>query len=159
VLVQNTGNVHVRPVGTIQIYNAFGKERGEISINGNGNLGYVLPSSSREFDVEWQGQPSLLDMGPYTAVLSLAYGENGTKSVSQTIGFWVIPIDQIVEILLGVIAAASIFVFIIKRIIRGMLAKEISKFGGAEAVSGKKPTPMPVPPTSPSDALDLRKRK
>ena len=52
VRVENDGNVHVRPVGMIQIYNAFGKQRGEVPINETGNLGYVLPSSSREFDVD-----------------------------------------------------------------------------------------------------------
>jgi len=160
--VQNDGNVHVRPVGTIQIYNAFGKERGELSMNGTGNLGYVLPSSSREFDVEWQGQPSLLDIGPYTAVLSLSYGENGAKSVSQTIGFWVLPINQIVEVLLGVIAAASILVFILKRIVRKMLAGEMSKYGGVPA----RPTSPHAAPkvkvsSSPKEAeiLDLRNKK
>jgi hypothetical protein len=164
---QNTGNVHIRPIGDIEIYNAFGKEKGVIPINGEGNLGYVLPSSSREFDLEWQGQPSLLDIGPYTAVVSLAYGEDGTKSTSETIGFWVVPIDQMLEVLFGVLAVASIFTFILKRLVRKMLSKEISKYGGAEPVH---PPSRSVPrpsheakrsPPAPADekVLDLRDRK
>lgn len=158
-LVQNNGNTHVRPVGTIQIYNMFGKERGEISINATGTLGYVLPSSSREFDEEWQNPPSLLDIGPYTAVVSIAYGENGTKSVSETIEFWILPIYQILEVLLGAIIVAGLFVFIVRRSIRKMLASEMTKYGGvpphhpaAHAERGKKKQ------GSDTDVLDLRKK-
>lgn len=128
--IQNTGNVHVRPVGMIQIYNAFGKERGEVAINGSGTLGYILPSSSREFDEEWQGQPSLFDIGPYTAVLSLAYGENGTKSLTQTVSFWVLPIDQLAEVALSTIIAAMVAMYLLRRLVKGMLAREMEKFGG-----------------------------
>jgi hypothetical protein len=127
--VQNTGNVHIRPSGMIQIYNAFGKERGEIPINGTGTLGYVLPSSSREFDVEWQGQPSLLDIGPYTAVLSLGYGENGTKSITRTIGFWVLPIDQLLEVGFGILIAAMACMYLLRRAVRNMLAHELQRYG------------------------------
>jgi hypothetical protein len=127
--IQNTGNVHIRPTGMIQIYNAFGKERGEISINETSTLGYVLPSSSREFDVEWLGQPSLLDIGPYTAVLSLAYGENSTKSVTETIGFWILPIGQLSEVAFFIIIAAMLCMYVLRRIVRKMLANEIGKYG------------------------------
>lgn len=139
--IENAGNVHVRPVGVIQIYNAFGKERGEIAVNGTGTLGYVLPSSSREFDEEWQGQPSLLDIGPYTAVLSLQYGENGTKSITETIGFWVLPVDQLAEVALSIIIAAMAVMYLLRRVVKGMLAREMEKYGGhpAHGAAGKPP--------------------
>jgi hypothetical protein len=140
VRIQNTGNAQIRPVGMIQIYNAFGKERGEVSINGTGTLGYILSSSSREFDVEWQGQPSLLDIGPYTAILSLAYGENGTKSMSRAIGFWVLPIDQLVEVALSIIIAAMAAMYLLRRVVRKMLASEMEKFGGHPKKQAEKET-------------------
>lgn len=129
--VKNTGNVHIRPVGMIQIYNAFGKERGEIAINATGTLGYVLPSSSREFDAEWQGQPSLWDVGPYTAVLSLGYGENGTKNMTRTIEFWVLPIDQLLEMGFGIFIAAVVCIYLLRRAIKKMLANELARYGDA----------------------------
>ncbi len=129
VRVQNDGNVHVRPVGFIQIYNAFGKKRGEIPINQSGSLGYILPSSTREFDVEWQGTPSLLDIGPYTAVVSLAYGENGIDSISETVGFWIVPIWQILEVLFVALIISLLFIFIVRRSVRKMLANEMSRYG------------------------------
>jgi hypothetical protein len=154
VKVQNAGDVHIRPVGMIQIYNAFGKERGEISINGTGTLGYVLPSSSREFDAEWQGQPSLWDIGPYTAVLSLAYGENGTKSVTQTIGFWILPIYQLFEIGLSILVSVMIFMYILRRAVRKLLTKEMAKYSGVPAPHESKATSR-----SDEDVLDLRGSK
>ncbi|MGB7958166.1 MAG: hypothetical protein WCF77_05020 [Minisyncoccia bacterium] len=167
VRVQNTGDVHVRPVGMIEIYNAFGKERGEIPINQTGNLGYILPSSSREFDVSWQGVPNLLDIGPYTAVLSLAYGENGTKSVTRTIEFWILPIGQIFEVLFAVLAAVLLFIFTIKRVVRRMLTNEMSKYGGVPVASSPRPPKErkwhfgpqkkeSLPPREPDGVIDLR---
>ena len=103
--------------------------------------------------LEWQGQPSLLDIGPYTAVLSLAYGEDGTKSLSETIEFWVLPIDQILEILFGVLIVAAIFAYILRRSVRRMLEREMSKYGGAPPAHAK--------PSRPSghDVIDLRNSK
>ena len=165
---QNDGDVHVRPVGLIQIYNAFGKQRGQIPINDTGNLGYVLPSSSREFDVGWQGQASLLDIGPYSAVLSLAYGENGTKNVAQTITFWILPIDQILEVAFLALIVIFLFMYVMKRVVRKMLARELSEFGGnsssAMPQSGAgelrqrfEPQKKSAKPSSGDDVLDLRK--
>jgi hypothetical protein len=172
VLVRNDGNVHVRPVGTIQIYNAFGKERGEIPVNGTGTLGYVLPSSSREFSATWQSGLNLFDIGPYTAVVTLAYGEHGTKSISRTIGFWILPINQILEGLLILLAAILFFWFVIKRIVRRMLAMEMSKYGdapGPQAPRGFKTEKnrrenrssgeIPAPPIKDQGVIDLRSRK
>ena len=64
---QNEGNVHVRPRGSITIYNMWGKERGVIPINQHSNFGNVLPSSIRKFEFSWAGEPSLADIGHYTA--------------------------------------------------------------------------------------------
>ena len=112
--VQNTGNVHIRPSGMIQIYNAFGKERGEIPINGTGTLGYVFLSSSREFDVEWQGQPSLLDIGPYTAVLSLGMVKMEQKASPGRSDSGYLPIDQLLEVGFGILIAAMACMYLLK---------------------------------------------
>lgn len=147
----NTGNVHVRPVGQIQIYNAFGKERGKIDINQDGNLGYVLPSSTRRFDVAWHSDMSLLDIGQYTAVVTLAYGNNGEKSVSETTTFWILPIKNMIGWLLGGLLIGGLIVFILRRLIRKMLAREMSKYGG--------PTPPPAPHYNSSGANREQKKE
>ena len=143
----NTGNVHVRPVGEIQIYNAFGREVGSVPINEGGGLGYVLPSSTRKFDATWQGSSNLWDIGEYTAVLTLAYGANGSKSVSQTLTFWVLPWDRLLEDALGLLLIVGAFIFFLRRSIRKMLAREMGyRTAPAEKKVEKKP----------NDTIDLR---
>jgi hypothetical protein len=133
----NTGNVHVRPSGEIQIYNAFGKEQGTIPVNQNGYLGYVLPSSTRLFTASWQGPTSIWDIGQYTAVITLAYGQNGTKSASQSLAFWVLPIDQILEDAAIIIFVIGGFVLFIRRYVRKALEREIGRFGSPMPGKGK----------------------
>ena len=130
----NSGNVHLRPIGEIEIYNAWGKERGKIDVNQVGALGYVLPSSTREFDFEWQGDPSWFDIGPYTAVATLAYGDNGSKNVSSTIGFWILPIWKLLTVALGTLFFIIIFVIALRRYVRRALALEMSKYGGDSVI-------------------------
>ncbi len=129
VLFANTGNVHVRPVGQIQIYNMFGKEVGTVPINQEGDLGYVLPSSTREFDEQWQGPGNLLDIGQFTAILTLAYGTDGTKSVSQSLTFWVLPVGQLVEDALILLLIVGAFIFFLRRYVRKMLEREMGHYG------------------------------
>lgn len=125
----NTGNVHVRPVGEIDIYNAWGKQRGTIPVNSAGGFGYVLPSSSRTFSFEWQGTPSLFDIGPYTAVVTLAYGDNNSKSVSQTVTFWILPLKKLFLVIFGTLFFLIIFFVAIRRYVRRALSLEIAKYG------------------------------
>lgn len=127
---RNSGNVQLRPVGNIEIYNAFGKERGMIDVNQTGTLGYVLPSSSREFDFEWRGQTSWFDIGPYTAVATLDYGDNGVKSTTETISFWILPVWKLLGVALGTIFFIVIFVIAIRKYIRRALALEMGRMGG-----------------------------
>lgn len=159
----NIGNVHLRPTGQITIYNAFGKQVGQVGVNQGGDLGYVLPSSTRRFDVGWQGQSSIFDVGQYSAVVTLAYGEDGSKSVSQTVTFWVVPYDKILEDLIVALLVGWFITYILRRIIRRMLAREISRYGGIAA-----PPKPPIPPASQISStqtnetkqiLDLRERK
>jgi hypothetical protein len=126
---RNSGNVQVRPVGNIEIYNAFGKERGVIDVNQTGTLGYVLSSSSRKFDFEWKGATSWFDIGPYTAVATLDYGDNGVKSTTETISFWILPVWKLLGAGLGTIFFIVIFVIAIRRYVRRALSLEMSRLG------------------------------
>ena len=73
---ENTGNVHVKPTGKIEIFNIFGKQVSPVGIlsilDGNGvelkkeiinyipfnnGRGNVLAKSFRKFDVSWDGIP------------------------------------------------------------------------------------------------------
>lgn len=118
---ENTGNVYIQPQGDITIYNMWGKERGFIPVNQKTNFGNVLPKSIRKFSFEWEGTPSITDIGRYKAVATISYGINGKQSVDRTVHFWVIPVRATL-ITLGFIAAFIAFLaFSIKLYVRRAL--------------------------------------
>lgn len=106
---ENKGNVHVKPIGQIEVRDMFGNKVETLAVNGD--KGNVLPLSIRRFE-------STLDrtwmFGRYTADISVAYGTTG-QAIVQSISFWVIPYKVILGALL--VLATLIFVFrtLIKR--------------------------------------------
>lgn len=100
--LQNTGNVHLKPTGTIDISNIFGHSVATLRVNGDptqpGNEPKsILPNSIRRFeqtlDKKWL-------FGRYSATIKLSYGQ-GQKPLEQTITFWVIPYKLIVIVLIA----------------------------------------------------------
>jgi len=81
---QNTGDIHLKPAGSIVITNMFGKTVKTIKVNED--LGAVLPDTIRKFDIDgWEDVG--LGFGRYTAKVTLATG--GVTS-STEFAFWII---------------------------------------------------------------------
>ncbi len=118
---ENNGNVHILPQGEIRITNMWGQERGLIPVNRSTLFGNVLPDSVRKYSFTWAGEWSLADMGRYTAVASLAYGDNGRKSVVSETSFWVVPWKIATTVAIGIAIFIYLFVYAIKLYIRKML--------------------------------------
>ena len=97
---ENLGNVHLKPIGTIEISNLLGRKVTSLPINGD--LSNVLPESIRKFDAtwqktevpigasEWQKERENFAWGKYTATLTLDYGVDGQKTTTSLV-FWVFP--------------------------------------------------------------------
>jgi hypothetical protein len=129
---ENTGNTHLRPQGSITLYNMYGKERGQVLINEKSNFGNVLPRSIRKFQFSWSGEESLLDIGRYSAVVTLGYGENGKQNTSATTYFWVVPLVP-VSITLGIaLFFLLLMTWLIRRYIRRALTIERMHLGLGE---------------------------
>lgn len=94
--VQNSGNVHFKPAGSVIVKNLFGQEVAKLTVNENG--GNVLPSSVRKFE---QTLEDKVMFGRYSADLELTYGQGQT--LSQSISFWVIPYKIVLAVLAGII--------------------------------------------------------
>ena len=118
---ENKGNVHVQPQGDIIINNMWGKERGVVPINRNSQFGNVLPESTRKYTFEWSGDWSFADMGRYTAIATLAYGDTNRQFVSSETSFWVIPWRAFLAVLLLLGGFFWLLVWGIKLYIRRML--------------------------------------
>lgn len=145
---ENTGNTHVKPEGDITIYNMWGKERGKVSINQDtGNFGNVLPKSIRRFQFGWQGEDSVFDIGRYSAVVTLAYGEDGKKNVSATTYFWVVPVVPVATTLALLVFFIALMTWFIRRYIRRALSLERQRLGVAPEIAAvaRMTSPHPSP--------------
>ncbi len=113
--IENMGNVHVKPIGTIAIKNMFGSEIGSVRVNDGGSN--VLPHSIRRLTENWQGESGF---GRYTASLLLSFGTatrlggQGKQTLYTEMIFWIIPWRIIVPILLTLIIAFALFVLFLR---------------------------------------------
>ncbi len=121
---ENIGNTHLRPQGDIIIYNMWGKERGKVLINQEGNFGNVLPNSVRRFQFAWTGEKSLFDIGRYQAIVTLAFGDGQKQNVTATTYFWVIPLVPVSVTLGAFLTIILLVTWFIRRYIRRVLELE-----------------------------------
>ena len=136
VRVENTGNVHVKPMGTILIKNMFGSVAGSVALNETG--GNVLPEQIRKFEASWVKNPNVVGatsfwgkyrqqkenyaFGRYKADLSLNYGTAGRVLTAST-SFWVIPWHIILVNLIILVIIVVILYYLIKKYNEWLLKK------------------------------------
>lgn len=114
--ISNDGNIHVKPVGSIQLKNMFGNIVANIPINDTKSN--VLPGSIRKFEVSYDKWL----FGYYTADLTMGYGTTGQAIVATT-KFWVIPYRAILLIAFIVSTFAYLVVKLVKRYNRYIIEK------------------------------------
>ncbi len=97
---ENTGNVHLKPAGMIEVKNMWGTKVASMMVNED--LANVLPDSIRKFDAKWQKTESLpgasewqkerenFAWGKFTATVVMNYGVGGQTVTART-SFWVFP--------------------------------------------------------------------
>ncbi len=118
---ENKGNVHLQPKGDIVITNMWGTSRGIIPVNYQTHFGNVLPGSIRDFTFVWKSEFGIADVGRYKAIATLAYGENGVKSVTSIAYFWVIPVKATLITVSILALFITLIVWMIKIYVRRML--------------------------------------
>ncbi len=115
--IENTGNVHIKPTGTVRVTNIFGQETATYSLNERG--GNILPASIRRF--EQQLDKKFL-FGRYKLQADVVYGSD-SKILSDSVTFWVIPY----KLILMAIAAIIVLIFAIKRYNKHIVKKAQNK--------------------------------
>lgn len=115
--IKNEGNIHVKPVGSIELRDMFGGLVTTLPVNADKSN--VLPDSIRRFessfDKSWMA-------GRYTANLTLGYGTTG-QAITNTISFWVIPYKIILAVIFGLVTIIYIFSRMIKVYNKRIIAK------------------------------------
>lgn len=126
--IRNVGNIHIKPVGNIEIRNIFGGIVANLPVDAEKSN--VLPNSIRRFETNldkyWM-------FGRYTANLSLGYGTTGQAIVS-TITFWVIPYKLII---IGLFISITL-IFILVRLIKVYNRHIIAKSKNEKTIKNKK---------------------
>ncbi len=95
--IQNNGNVHVKPEGTITVKNMFGSTVASLPISKPARN--ILPDSTRKFTQTF-GKKWMF--GKYTARLEANYGYTN-KTLTSSFTFWVIPYKLILISLLIIV--------------------------------------------------------
>lgn len=129
---QNNGGDRIKPEGDIIIKHILGYTRARVPANiAEGN---ILPTQTRRFETTWQGkdgsnnvvdvenlgflaqaknQWSNFAFGYFKAQLLLRYGTDNALHDTKTVGFWVIPW----QLLLLVLVVVGLVFFVLKKII------------------------------------------
>lgn len=134
--IQNLGNVHVRPNGSITIRNMLGGT--SIVIPVNSVQGAILPASIRKFTASWDksagtGSSSFFSefgnelrnfaLGPYTATLALTYGQNNDKALNSTVRFYIFPWHVLLLALVLIVLIIWLIMFSVKRYNKWIIRK------------------------------------
>ncbi len=105
---KNTGDVHLKPTGNIEITNTFGGKTKTISVNEDSLA--VLPDKTRMFEVaDWEDLGT--SFGKYTATLTIGAG---TVSDTASVSFWVFSTTGLIIAIVVVIVIIVVLVLLIK---------------------------------------------
>lgn len=109
--INNSGNRHFMPKGTITVKDMFGKDVVVLPFLQTNSGGNVLPKATRTFPATWE---SGFAFGKYTAVLDVTLGGAGKKMA--TYEFWVMPAG---------LAILWVIILIVVLLILGLLIKNM----------------------------------
>ncbi len=126
--IKNEGNIHVEPVGSIELRDTFGNLVKTMPVNNDKSN--VLPNSIRRFDTTFD---TGWMMGHYTANLTLGYGSTG-QAITATTSFWVIPY----KLLLVVILVIVTLVYVLSRLVKSYNKRIIAKAKNENSAKNKK---------------------
>jgi len=130
---QNTGNVHLKPTGNIEIKNTFGSITDTLEFNAS--KGATLPQTTRKYEVVWEkgivntttgntwsdfwqeygNERNNFAFGKYSAVLTVDAGTNDLVTDTAEVGFWVFPWRVILVWGLIIIIGIVLIIWIFKR--------------------------------------------
>ncbi len=113
VRLDDTGNIHTQPFGTITLKDMWGKTLSTTQFNDATPRSNVLPGSIRKFVTNL---PSHKYLGRYTLTASFGYGTSGSNAIVATTSFWYIPLWAQILALIIIIAIVLIIYAIVHRI-------------------------------------------
>lgn len=107
--VENLSDVHITPTASIEVFDLFGKKMGGASAEALN----IFPYSQRDFSLQFD---QIWGFGPYTAKLTVPYGENGKIAMAQ-LQFWMIPYKIILAVLTVLLTLVALFIVVRRHIL------------------------------------------
>jgi hypothetical protein len=138
--VENLGNVHIQPVGMIEVKNMFDKKVASLMVNEDRNN--VLPKSSRSYGSSWKEN---FGFGKYQALITLSYGlpankgGDGRKSVTMSHYFWVLPTKMVSFVVIGILVFVGLMTITLKMYKRKAIKEAMERMGNGHRVSSRRP--------------------
>lgn len=117
--IKNSGDVHIKPTGTITFSNVLGRKIASIPFDSRN----ILPTATRRFDSQWKNHPLI---GRYTATLSIVYGDS-RQAMSASTAFYIIPY----RLIAAVLAVLLVIGFVVWRV-RGRLGRAFRILAGKD---------------------------
>jgi hypothetical protein len=137
--MENRGNVHIKPVGSIEITNMVGSQVATMQVNEMG--GNILPGTVRRFENEWNDQ---FGFGRYEAMLSLSFGTPpsqggmGIQTATTKTSFWIIPWKWVLGAILVLTLIGISLYLLFKRYKEKTVKEAVKKAGGDDSLLDKK---------------------
>jgi hypothetical protein len=128
-LFRNTGNVHLKPTGKIEIKNTWGTVVDEIPVNES--LANILPQSVRRFENQWH--TDRFTLGKYNATLLLNFGEDESYYVTESVSFWVVPVKEVAISVTVLVVLILVIVVLVKRYNKWVIKKAMEAQKKSEA--------------------------
>lgn len=113
--VENLSDIHIAPVTSIVIKDAFGLEKGKITVPSQN----IFPYTMREFTANWD---RVWGFGRYSAEIIVEYGEKH-QVVTETAYFWLIPVKLLLALITLILAMIGVGVAI-RRHLRHISSEE-----------------------------------
>ncbi len=140
--IENLGNVHIKPVGSIKITNMRGKEAANLAVNPSG--GNVLPKIIRRFENTWEGN---FGFGKYAAFLVLNYGVpahqggQGIKTLTYQTSFWIVPWNIVIPAAIGFIFILALSFLVVNLYKNRAVRQALQRVGVAQTKNLRVPEP------------------
>ncbi len=120
--IENLGNTHIIPRGEIKIYDYRDRHVDTLYVRPRPGFGNILPGSTRSWDLLWEGEDKLTELGKYRAELTLYYGTESIDLLTDSVEFWIIPVGPIIQFL-AVVLTVFILLILFSRSLAGYFRK------------------------------------
>lgn len=111
--LKNTGDIHVKPFGRVQVKSMFGKVVADYELNSVDPRANILPDSTRRF-IDPIKKPGRGWIGRYTIEANLGYNQGTGDLITARTTFWYIPSWAIIVLLLLLVAIAGGIFWLLK---------------------------------------------